>query len=545
MNLLKQMNNLNDTTKKGLICLFFVVFALLGILTADDYGRAWDEPLEMEILKSNIVSYEQYFGVRSEHFEGVEPIQDSIEKDHGVSSFYIFAPALYNESLSEEQLSQMWHMLCWCIFTLGAIGLYGCLRQLSTPRHFALIGVVFLLITPRFFAEAHYNNKDIVLFSFTLLMLWQAFKLLKKPTYKALTFFAIFGAFAFNTKIVGLALFGLCGIFVCVHSFVMAKERNMKISRILLMLLYGVGLFFAFTILLTPAAWSNPLEYMEYLVENAVLFSRWNGYVLYLGEVYWLLKASIPQSYLPVMIFATTPMWMFALIGIGQCIALCSIGKRIKRIFNSTTEMQLTLTTLLWLVPLVFAVLSNTKVYNGWRHFYFIYAPMCVFAGYAIYQISLLLSNKIVMRKVLACIVTLCFVGSGIGLFRWHPYQYTYYQPIARYMNADGDFFELDYWNVSVRDALVQLASKIEGNISIAGADLWADVGLKFALEVLPEEVASRFEYLALEDSEQAEYILNNPSYENYNKSTIQQGNLQEVVCISAYNQPIMQILKQ
>ena len=38
------------------------------------------------------------------------------------------------------------------------------------------------------------------------------------------------------------------------------------------------------------------------------------------------------------------------------------------------------LTVLLWLLPLAFAVLTRTRVYNGWRHFYFLYGPMLALA---------------------------------------------------------------------------------------------------------------------------------------------------------------------
>ena len=531
---------LNEATKKGIICLFFLAFALLGFLTANDYGVPWDQPLEIDILKSNLVSYESHLlGEISPRFKYIEPITTSVERDHGLSGFYLFAPFLYMDGISDAQYSTIWHCVCWFIFTLGAIGLYGCLRSLTRSRPIALLGVLFLLLTPRFFAEGHYNNKDIALFSFTLLTLWQTFRLLERPRYSTLIAFSIFGAFAFNTKVVGVALFGICGIFVFLHSLRMAKKRNMKIWQIFAMVFTGIVVMLGVYFLITPAAWKNPFAYLGYLITNALQFSRWNGNVLYLGTVYNTANTVLPQSFLPVMLLFSTPLWMLLVMVVGQGFAL---AKKCTRKLSPTTWVQLLLTSTLFIVPLTFAVLTRTRVYNGWRHFYFLYAPLCVMAGYGLSCLLCAFKKKRVVQTMVAVVLVCCFAFNAVGIVLAHPYQYGYYQPLVQAVNENGKYVEMDYWNISARDALIALAKKTEGTLTIAGSDFWSDFALRFALPVLPDDVHKRINYYNQHRAWKAGYVLSNPTYVQFNQNVVDLSKMDELVAIKAYDIPLMHV---
>ena len=55
------------------------------------------------------------------------------------------------------------------------------------------------------------------------------------------------------------------------------------------------------------------------------------------------------------------------------------------------------LCSLLWLLPLGAAVLAHATVYNGWRHFYFLYGPMLVLAAYGLHGLYRLMEGKTVV----------------------------------------------------------------------------------------------------------------------------------------------------
>ncbi len=509
------------TFPRWAVGLFFAAFLLIGLLTAADYGAPWDEQDEMDILRMNLWEYSRAFGLDESAFEeraaaGSEltisvltPISESIEQDHGIAAFYPMAGVVMSENLTEAQRSAIWHMWCWCIFTLGAFALYGACRELGMNRNGALLAPAFLLLSPQFFAHGHFNNKDIALMALAVCVLWQALRLMKKPSFSAGLLFSFFGALAANTKVAGAAIWGLCAIFVL---FAQIIHRRMK-GRVWGIAAAAFVSFFGFYALLTPALWADPAAFVEYLVVNALGFQRWQNLILFRGAVFNLTTDSLPVYYLPYMVLATTPVWLLALIALGT--AMASFRK---------PGLELWLVTLLWALPLGFAVLTRTTVYNGWRHFYFIYGPMIVLAAWSV--------NQLPKKKLLAALLAVCMLCGTVELAVNHPYQQTYYQPLAR----GEDFNELDYWNVSARDALETLAENTGGELTIAPADLWTEDALQKGLLLLDEETLQRFTV-----AEDAEYVLLNPTYQNF--SGYETAG-EPVVDIRAYGQSIMQIVE-
>ncbi len=509
---------------KWAVALFFILFVALGFLTAGDYGPSWDELDEMDILRMNLWEYSRALGIDESAFEKraampdpltisrLTPISESIEQDHGIAAFYPLAGVVMNESISEGARSAYWHMGCWAVFSLGAYALYSACRQLGLSRGFALLGPVFLLLSPLFFAHGHINNKDIALFSFALCLLWQGLKLMKAPAFSTGLLFSLFGALAANTKVAGLALWGLCA--VCVLAQQLIKRR--MTGRVWAVAGVTFASFFVFYALITPALWGDPAGFLRYLVENALSFKRWQNHILFRGAVFRLSEEPMPWYYLPYMIFATTPLWMIVLIAAAAVWAAV-------RILRKKEGLELALPLLMAVLPLAFALVTRTHVYNGWRHFFFAYGPMLALAAWAVAHMP--------KKRLLSVSLGICMLFSASDVVFSHPYQYTYYQPAVRLRGAN--FHELDYWNISARDALYQLAQETEGEIRITSADLWSDNALQKALWVMDEETASRFVITG-----DGEYILSNPTYEVL--SHFDADGLTKAVELSAWNRPIM-----
>lgn len=507
---------------RWVVGLFFAAFLLLGLLTASDYGAPWDEQDEMDILRMNLWEYARTFGLDESAFEKraalgsdltisvLTPISESIEQDHGIAAFYPMAGVVMSENLTEAQRSATWHMWCWCIFTLGAVGLYGACRQLGMSRGMALLAPLMMLLSPQFFAHGHFNNKDIALMSLVACLLWQGLRLMKKPAFSTGLLFSFFGALAANTKVAGLALWGLCALFVLIQQII---SRRMK-GRVWVVAAVTLLSFFGFYALFTPALWADPMAFLKYLLVNAVGFQRWQNLILFRGAVFDLTRDSLPVYYLPYMVLATTPLWLLVLIGTGNALA----------VFRKP-RLDLWLTVLLWALPLGFAVLTRTTVYNGWRHFYFIYGPMIVLAAWSVSQLP--------KKKLLAVVLAVCMLAGAAEMAVNHPHQQTYYQPLAR----GEDHNELDYWNVSAREALKTLAAHTEGELSVAPADLWTEDALEKAILLLDEDTAKRFVI-----AEDAQYVLLNPTYQNFSGY---EAAGEPVVDIRAYGQSIMQIVEQ
>ena len=193
----------------------------------------------------------------------MERISQSIERDHGISAYYAFLPAIAGLSqISNYAVHVGWQCYTFALFMLGVIALYGIARELfHGSRWFGCAAVLLLYLTPRMFAEGHYNNKDVVLLSLVLLTIWLGVRFIQRDRLWDALLFSLAGAFAMNTKIIGGWFWGVFGIL-----YIVMYLRRWSVSRQMWRNgLVAIGAFLLFYVLLTPAMWNHPLGFLKYL----------------------------------------------------------------------------------------------------------------------------------------------------------------------------------------------------------------------------------------------------------------------------------------
>ncbi len=499
--------------------LFFLLLLALGVWTGLDYGLSWDEPWEQDILRMNINEYAAQLGLEGRLAllsDIAQPedgrISQSIEKDHGESAYYPAALLVMNNGLSAAARMRLWHGYTWLWMMAGVAALYQLAGRVGLSPVGRCAAVLFFIMSPRLFAQGHYNNKDMVLLSLLLLLLWLMMRLWEKPTVGRAVLFALVGAVAANTKIIGLFLFGLCALLALAR--LLAQKRMDRGAW--MAAAAALVSFFAFWVLLTPAMWPDIPGYLAYAVQNARSFSRWSGYVLFRGTVFGYQRAALPFYYLPYMVLVTTPLWLLAMMAVGQGYALHYLVKHRRGLFRDATAALLALCTALWLVPMLAVMALRPTLYNGWRHYYFMMAPLLVLAAYGLRRVGSALRGlrKPVFARAGAALLAVLMGSTGVGMIVNHPTQYTYYNALLTGKSIP-DTMEMDYWNVSVLQTLDTLLEQTQGEISITGADGWAQTGLTYAAAVLPEEQRQRLTVLPQADPD-AMFTLANPTYTRY-----------------------------
>jgi len=438
-------------------------------------------------------------------------IADSVERDHGECAYYPLLWLMDSAAIGDAQRMLIWHAYTWLWFVAGAGALWLIARRLSLSRLLSGAAVLLLVFTPRMFAEGHYNNKDMVLFSLTLILLWLTLRLMEKPGIGRALLFSLAGAAAANTKILGLFLWGLCALTVLVRQMV-GRRLTGRVWVAAFAALFG---FAGFYLALTPALWPNPVGYLQYVWNNAAGFSRWDNHVLFRGEIYQLATTSLPRWYLPYMILATTPLWALALLTFGQGAALIALLRKARTPRQTERKLALLLCTLLWVLPLGYAVFTGATVYNGWRHFYFLYGPMLVLAAYGLGVIARRLEKNGLRTaaRVGATLLALCLAMTGTLMALAHPNEYVYYNQLLLQRNVP-EYLELDYWNVSVLQTLRNWVRKVDATqpVTIAGAELWSQIGLEANVKLLTPEEQAKLRVFPQGD-EKAEYLLSNRTY--------------------------------
>ena len=502
--------------KRAAVGLFFAALLMAGLFTCADYGLPCDEPAEQLILQENMHEYairilgEDSAAAQWYASRGVNRISQSIEKDHGQCGYYAFMPVLALMMNEPHVLTVWWHAYTWLWFMAGVIAAYGFCRETGLTRFASCSGSLMLYLCPRFFAEGHYNNKDMVLLSLVLLTLWMGARFLKEPGFRRGMLFSLFGAMAANTKIVGIFPWGVIGL--CAVVLVTAQKKWSR--RMICAAASTVALFFAFYFLLTPAAWSDPLGYLEYLLINASGFTRWTGVVVFRGVAYDHAVNPLPRYYLPWMMLVTLPVYVVPLAAVGQINALCRVWKAKLQTLRDPVLLALTAASLCWFVPLFFAALTRPMVYNGWRHFYFAYAGVALLAAHGVGAAMRLLRRTcrdFSMHSVFAAGLCLCFAWMAWGMTANHPNQYAYYNRLGR-SNAEVDM-ELDYWDVSTVGAMEALLEHERNDslpLVLGSRDPMSYFGVEHGYEVLSPGAK---EQLAIAYEADAPYLLYNTTY--------------------------------
>ena len=440
------------------VAVFFLALTLIGLFTSGDYGLPCDEPAEQIILRENMKEYAwlvlgpESDAVRYYDSLGVQRISESIERDHGQCAYYPAAPLLLLDASAPDTMTTLWHAYTWLWFMLGVWAIYGFCRETGLSRPVSCAGALLLYLCPRFFAEGHYNNKDMVLLSLVLCTLWLGARLLARPGFLRGLLFSLAGAMAANTKIAGAFAWGVMGL--C--AVVMLTARRGWSLRTAGVALTTILSFLGFYALLTPALWSGPVEYLRYLLQNASGFTRWPGVVVFRGMTFEHSIHPLPRYYLPYMMLVTLPLYVPPLAIVGQLSAIRRAARQKKAALTDPATLSLLAATLAWLPPLAFAVATRPLVYNGWRHFYFVYAGVALLGAHGIGAAWAFCKNRSgAWRKALSAAMCACFLFSAMGISQNHPYQYGYYNILAR-TNAESDL-ELDYWDVSTVNAMQRL----------------------------------------------------------------------------------------
>ncbi len=518
------------------IALFFLLILFTGFLSTPQYGHAWDDVGEMNILRMALKEYASILPFDTEYKQTLDEMplprmSESDERDHGICAYYPLFWAFCRTDLPISQLSMIWRLYTWMVFTAGLFALYACARQLGFSRPLSCIGVLIMLLSPRLFAAGHYNNKDIPLMALTLMLLWQTARLMKKPSLSSGIGFAFAAGFCAGTRVIGVALFGLCGLIIILHLHACGRLNRRVIGIGITTVLLSILIY----ILLTPSFLADPLAFIQYIVRNAVSFSRWSGSVLFLGRTVSSVYTKAPRIYLPVIIAVTTPLWILALLAIGCFILFRRVFRERLALLKSFQSSMLTLTAACWILPLLGGIAVHMMVYNGWRHLYFLYGPMILCMIYGINHLWHVLHNKRWLRCTFASVLTACMIFTGAGIAMNHPVQYGYYNILVPQENRAA-IFEMDYWNLSCQNALEELLAKTEGPIRIAASDKQTCSGLETGASHFDDE---RLFVIKWYDTETVpNYVISNLSYAvmaGYQPA----DNLKPVVTISSYGCPV------
>jgi len=431
---------------------FFLGLFFVGLAFRNDYGSFWDEGIERYsgIVNMNAVARliipRITQKIEEEKGVSIQPLSGYVNRYYGVVLQLPLAgwEMLKGFSLDKKHMWQARHLILFLFVVLSSIFLFFLLKKTLGHWGFGLLGVAFFWTTPRFFAESFYNVKDVGFLAAFIIGFFFLIRFYESSKGRRAVAVGITSAFAAAVRLLG----GVFLLFALGFDIWKLKKHEISLKDFFLQMLALIASFAGFLVLFYPASWNNPFKFF---LEAAAYMRNfpWNGDVLFLGSI--LSAHRLPWYYLPVWIFITTPIpvLLFFAIGLGT-----GFIRLLKRNYSLTQiERALWFTSALLVVGfLILVFVTRPTLYDGWRHFYFLYVPMIAVAVIGVAEVQSIIfrvwsagRNARLSVSVIALLVMfspLCF-----WMIRNHPFQYVYFNSLAR-PNAFS-LFEKDYWGVS------------------------------------------------------------------------------------------------
>lgn len=436
------INKLKKITKwQWLTIIFFFIILLIGILTVKDYGICNDEELQRNHSLVNMKFLNNKFGIKNRlnNDNNIASLNDYEYRYYGVA---IQMPLVVIEQIFDFNLDisivyYIRHIYTFLLFFIALIYFYRILsKYIIKDRKIALLGVLFLVLSPRIYGEAFYNIKDSVFLSLTIINIYYALTYLNKKSKKSLLLLCFFSALAINCRIVG----GLISLFVILfNNFSKNESISQRVKENLLFILIT---FIIYT-LITPASWGNPFTFPYKVLSFFFNYSDPNSHdnlpCFYLGKV--ISSRNLPWHYLPVWIIVTTPLIyiLSSIVGFFKQV----INIKVKKINKSALFCNFILVFML-----LFVMMIRPTIYNGWRHFYFLYPLIIINSIIGIKWLFQIKKIKLILNVIL-------FVNC-LGLSLWmiinHPYQYEFFELFFSKYTVKN--FETGIYSIAQKEAV-------------------------------------------------------------------------------------------
>lgn len=503
--------------EKKLLTAFFALALVLAFFLSAGYGSPLDEGSEQAILNSNLRSYaELFWGDDDPRCEAIAPvrIQDSIERDHGQAAFYPLGPLLLALADQSGLCTRIYHFYIQLLFLLGLFSLYRILRILTGRVWPAWLGVGMFWLSPRFFAEGYYNNKDMVLACLCLTVFWRGLEFWRGRGWASCVWFGLAGAFASNLRLVGLEAFGLVGLGYLAWLTLQRGWSRRAFGRGCLALGVWLGAF----VLLTPACWPGFAGYWQYVALASLSFTRWGGYVWYGGQLYDMASQSLPWHYLPRLFLLTTPPLFLAMMLCWPLSLLRKSGGGEGRALSGLFQLMM---LAFGLIPVLGAVAGDSVLYNGWRHFYFVYGPLVILAVCGLWKLT---RGHRLCRRLAAGLAGLQMLSCALYIGANYPVEGQYFNVFAG-ENAQLRY-DADYWSLGAVEALRWVCGndpdqKLYVGGVCAGPYL---VELNSALALLEPEDRNRVVLKSGDSRTGCEYLLVNTTYDIHGWEALARG---------------------
>ena len=443
-----------------------VLFAAVGLAVLDDYGAGED------------AWHQWHIGARAlDYILGdADELLDNHNRYYGVAfeiPLSVIERVLGLERSREIYLTR--HLLTHAFHLVGGLFAWALALRMFGSRTLALVAMLTFLLHPRIYAHSFFNTKDAVFFSAFMIALYAVHRAFGKNTIGAFACAGVAVGLLANIRVMGAALFPAVVIMLlCDMAAARRAGRSGEASRPVLN-----AAAFAVAAPLTLYA-TYPVMWVEGPLALFSAFRTLNDhpfqiFVLFQGEI--IHNSALPPHYLPTWMAITTPPLTLALAALGILATLWAAARRPADAFgNSETRFRLMLAAALALTLAAVAAFSPHMV-NGWRHFFFLYAPVCLLSVCGLEALASAAAALTARARIWggqrrlspaaarAAIYAAAVLGIAVTVAEMaaiHPHQLTYFNAFVdrrtpEYLRTQ---YEMQYWGTHMLEGMRWLLAR-------------------------------------------------------------------------------------
>ena len=429
------------------------LFAVVGTTVVDDYGVSVDELTQRSIaifnasyISGNVSAdswaadrFHRYYGMAFElpllwveYGLGLEDLRSILLTRHLLTHFFYLAGGFFAS------------LLTWRLFG---------------SKWLALFALLLFLLHPRLYAHSFFNSKDVPTLVMFVIALYLTHRAMRKDTVGAFLLCGIGVGLLMNLRLIGAMLFPAV---LALRALDLAAPPRRPGHTMLTggaFLLAGAGTMYA----TTPYLWANPLA----LADAFGAFTQLSKSSFHLFQGQLLRAEQLPAHYLPTWIAITTPPGILLLSAIGAA-GVC--GWAIRRPGAVLSSKRLRFGGLLLVVlagPIVAVPALGITLYDGWRHMYLLYAPLCLLALFGLWWAAAWALRGggrwgRWARGGVFGLAALSVGGTVAHMAQLHPHQDVYFNFLVdrktpEYLRTQ---YEMSYWGTTTREAMERLLAR-------------------------------------------------------------------------------------
>jgi hypothetical protein len=423
----------------------FAAFLTVGLYVYRDYGISWDEEFSRTDCGQLNYDFVRTLDSRS--------LLMGNEKYHGPAFELLLVALEHGIGLTDSRdIFFMRHLVTFLTFYAAVFVFFLLLRERFDDWKIAVCGVLFLILSPRIFAESFYNSKDLAFLSLYVVSMYTLVAFRRKMGLGTAVAHALACAVLVDVRIPGLVVPGCTILLATIDQKLAPGTSAAEGVRTRWPLLF-TGLFIGFTVLFWPILWLNPAKHLFFAFEEMRSY-HFSGNVLYLGRE--LSATSLPWHYIPVWAVVTTPILYSILFVIGLVRLTADAVRAPREFWQRPVDVPVLLCLFL---PLVAIVGLHSVVYDGWRHLYFTY-PAFLFVSTVGLATVVAAARAIGARlpgtqALLVATIAGVLLTTAYTMVREHPFENVYFNYLAGPdMEVVRRRFDTDYWGLSYRRGL-------------------------------------------------------------------------------------------